>query len=86
MNTTDHIPKPMTLIREDYVKELIELTNNTQLPFFVIENVLKDLLNEIHMLSQKQLESDRMNYISRIENQDNNQSNENFDNNEEERK
>lgn len=56
------IIKPITLVREELIKNLIELINSQQLPMFVIESILKDLLDEVHNLNIKQTEEDKKKY------------------------
>ena len=56
------VTKPVTLIRDDFMNNLVELCNNSGLPFFIIESVLKDFIQEVHVASQKQLEADRVQY------------------------
>lgn len=62
MNESELSAKPLTLLREEFVENLINLCNNSGLPFFVAESVIKELLPDIHSASQKQLESDREKY------------------------
>ncbi len=54
--------KPITLIRDEFIKNIVELCNDSGLPFFVIEDVLKNLIQEIHTASMQQLESDKKQY------------------------
>ena len=54
--------KPLTLMKEDFVAQMVNLCNNSGLPFFVVEGVLKDLIQEVHLASQRQLESDTQKY------------------------
>jgi hypothetical protein len=56
------IPKPLTLVKEDFTDSLVDLCNNSGLPFFIIESILKDFVQEIHVASQKQLEADKIQY------------------------
>lgn len=56
------IPKPLTLVKEDFTNSLVDLCNNSGLPFFIIESTLKDFIQEVHVASQKQLETDRVQY------------------------
>lgn len=58
----NNVMKPMTLMREDFVQNLLNLCNNSGLPFFVIESVLKDFTKEIHTASLKQFEFDKQKY------------------------
>ena len=54
--------KPITVIRDDFIKNMVELCNNSGLPFFIIEDVLKSLMQEIHSASLQQLEEDKQRY------------------------
>lgn len=54
--------KPITLLREDFIMAMLDLCNNANLPYFVIEGVLLDILQEIRRASAKQLADDRSKY------------------------
>lgn len=58
----DIVEKPITLLREDFIAELLDLCNNSKLPYFVIENVLVDVIREVQHASKKQIASDREKY------------------------
>ena len=59
---TNGINKPTSLVKEEFTNELINLCNNSQLPLFVIEYILKDLIQEIHTLSKRQYEVEKQQY------------------------
>lgn len=70
MDTKNNL-KPLTLAKEDYINSLVKLTNQSQLPLLIIEYILKDFLNEIHVLNQQQAEIDRQTYEKELnENKD----------------
>lgn len=56
------LEKPITLIREDFIQNLVDLCNDSGLPFFMIEDIMKDLIQKIHLAAQQQLEEDRKKY------------------------
>lgn len=62
MNETSKIVKPLTLVKEEFSQSLVELCNNSGLPFFIIESTLKDFIQEVHTASVRQLEIDRKTY------------------------
>lgn len=62
MSDNKNIGKPITLVKEEFLTNLVDLCNNSGLPFFIIESVLKDFVQEVHVASQKQLEADRVQY------------------------
>ena len=56
------LEKPITLVREDFINNVVDLCNNSGLPFFMIEDIMKDLVQKIHFAAQQQLEEDRKKY------------------------
>ena len=61
-----NIVKPITLIRQEFVDTLVEEINNCQLPMFVIEPILQDLLDQVRTAAQKQYESDKAQYEAQL--------------------
>lgn len=64
----ENIKKPITIAKEDFSKNLIDLINNSHLPLFVIEYLLKDLIEEVRKASVKQLETDTLEYNNLLNN------------------
>lgn len=62
MEHNEQFTKPITLVREDFIQNLVDLCNNSGLPFFMIEDIMKDLIQKIHLAAQQQLEEDRKKY------------------------
>lgn len=58
--------KPMSVARRDFISEITDVINNSMLPPFVIEDVLKDVYNKICILSRQQLEEDEKRYAESI--------------------
>lgn len=56
------VSKPLSVARRDFMDSMIELVNESGLPPFVLESVVKDIYNEIRILSQRQLEADLKQY------------------------
>lgn len=61
-----NIVKPITLIRQEFVNTLVEEVNNCQLPMFVIEPILQDLLDQVRVAAQKQYETDKTQYEAQL--------------------
>ena len=61
-----NIVKPITLIRQEFVDTLVEEINNCQLPMFVIEPILQDLLDQVRTAAQKQYETDKTQYEAQL--------------------
>lgn len=56
--------KPISLIREELIENIVGLINESNLPLFVVEPILKDLYLEVKNGAQQQLENDRQQYQS----------------------
>lgn len=63
--------KPITIIYEDFKNALKDLINNSGLPPFILEPILRDTYNKVKMAEQQQLENDRKNYQEFIKNMQN---------------
>ena len=63
------IIKPITVVRNEFVSDIVNLCNNSGLPFFVIEDILKNLTQEVHVAAQKQLEEDAKRYQEQLKKQ-----------------
>lgn len=64
---SDQIMKPMSVARNEFISNLTSLINNSMLPPFVIEDVLKDTYNKILLVSKQQLEEDTKRYNESVE-------------------
>lgn len=64
----NEVMKPATLLKEDFTQSLIDLCNNSGLPFFIMEYILKDIYSEVRALAKKQYESDLIKYKQSIKN------------------
>ncbi len=62
--------KPITLIREDFIKSMARTINTSKLPAFVIEPILANLLDEVRAAAVKQYESDKAKYEQEIANEE----------------
>lgn len=68
MNENMNVVKPITLLREEFIENVATLCNSSGLPFFIIESVLRDFVQEVNIASRKQFETDRLKYNQEVEN------------------
>ena len=59
----------MSVARAEFINSLTDLINNSMLPPFVIEPILKDMYNDIHMVAQRQYEADVKRYNEELKKQ-----------------
>ena len=54
--------KPISLKIKDFKNNAVNLVNTSGLPLFVVEPILKDILDEVQMVSNQQYLQDKANY------------------------
>ena len=62
-----NLNKPVSVIRYEFIQQLTNLINGSNLPMFVIEPILKDMHLDVKSLARRQLEKDLDQYRSSIE-------------------
>lgn len=68
----EKIQKPITIIKQEFTEGLVKYINESSLPPFVIEYILKDIINEVHLASVQQLKLDTEKYQIQISEKQNN--------------
>lgn len=63
----EKVVKPATLVKEELTKELVDKINSSQLPMFIIEYIIRDILNEVRIAASKQLQEDSKKYEQQLE-------------------
>ena len=63
----EKIEKPITVARQELVDSLANCINNSNLPLFIVEPILKDVYLEVKSLTQKQYEAEKAEYDKRMQ-------------------
>lgn len=58
--------KPLSVARAEFMDGIVDMVNNANLPMFVVEYILKDVLEEVHSVARKQYEKDKEEYYSSV--------------------
>ena len=58
----ENLVKPMSVARQEFIEQLVNDINNCQLPMFVVEPILQDVINMVKTAAQKQYEADKAKY------------------------
>lgn len=58
--------KPVTLVRQEFIDTIYKNINNSNLPLFIIEPILKDVYMEVKSLSQQQYELEKAEYEQKL--------------------
>ena len=62
------IKKPIVVARKEFIDDLVKLMNESGLPAFVLEPILKDMLAETQMLMEQDYEFNLREYNEQIKN------------------
>lgn len=68
MNET--ITKPMSVMRQEFIGQIVAAINNCKLPLFVIEYILQDILDTVRSTAKQQCEMEQMQYEQLLKQQD----------------
>ena len=52
----------MSVVRQEFMEQIINDINNCKLPLFVVEYILQDILNTVKVTAKQQCEMERMQY------------------------
>ena len=58
--------KPLTVLREEFIDSLVKLVNESGLPMFAVESVLRELCAETKAAAARQYEMDKAKYDENI--------------------
>ena len=62
----NELTKPMSVARQEFIEKLIKDVNECQLPLFVIEYILQDMLDVVKTTAQKQYEAEKAQYEQQL--------------------
>lgn len=55
--------KPVSIVRDELVSEIVAAMDRSHLSYFVLEYVFKDLYNEIHNCAVRQAQAEKEEYL-----------------------
>lgn len=58
----EQITKPITVVRQEFIENIVNEINTCGLPLFVVEPILKDLLDEVSSAVKRQYETEKAQY------------------------
>lgn len=64
--------KPITMIIDETTRELANVCNNSQLPLYILEPIIKDLYLEVQELNKRNSRQERMIYEQSLVQEQNN--------------
>lgn len=67
----EQITKPITVVRQEFIEKMVNEINTCGLPLFVVEPILRDLLNEVSTAVKRQYEVEKAQYEQALASQNN---------------
>ena len=67
--------KPITMIIDETKREIADICNNSMLPLYILEPIIKDLYVEIQELNKRQMQQERIAYEQSLIKQNNDNDN-----------
>ena len=62
INVNNNIEKPILLLREEFLFSISNLINDSKLPLFAIEPILRDVLDSVNVELKKQYQYEKEYY------------------------
>lgn len=62
----NEVRKPILVAKEDFCSNITKIVNESGLPLYLIEYILKDFLNEVIKINQQCLKNDRLEYENKM--------------------
>ena len=62
----ENIMKPMSVARQEFIDHLVDDINNCELPMFIIEPILQDILASVKAAAKVQYEEEKKQYEQMI--------------------
>lgn len=71
----EQVTKPLSMVKQEFVEQIVSDINNCKLPLFVIEYILQDILNTVKSAVREQSEIEKVQYEQQLNKQINTSSN-----------
>jgi ribosomal protein S3AE len=65
----ENLTKPMSVIRQEFIEQIVNDINNCKLPLFVIEYILQDILDTVKTTAKQQCEIEKIQYEQQLSKQ-----------------
>ena len=71
----EQVTKPLSMVKQEFIEQIVSDINNCKLPLFVIEYILQDILNTVKSRVREQSEIEKAQYEQQLNKQINTSSN-----------
>ena len=65
----EQVTKPISVVRQEFIDQLVNDVNNCGLPLFVVEPILQDILYSVKAAAKQQYETEKAQYEQQLQEQ-----------------
>ncbi len=65
----EKVTKPISVVRQEFIDQLVNDVNNCGLPLFVVEPILQDILYSVKTAAKQQYETEKAQYEQQLQKQ-----------------
>ncbi len=65
----EKVTKPISVVRQEFIDQLVNDVNNCGLPLFVVEPILQDILYSVKAAVKQQYETEKAQYEQQLQKQ-----------------
>ena len=58
----ERVTKPLSMVKQEFIEQVVNDINNCALPLFVVEYILQDILNTVKSTVRQQAEMEKIQY------------------------
>ena len=58
----EKVTKPLSMVKQEFIEQVVNDINNCALPLFVVEYILQDILNTVKSTVRQQAEMEKAQY------------------------
>ena len=58
----EKVTKPLSMVKQEFIEQIVNDINNCALPLFVVEYILQDILNTVKSTVRQQAEMEKIQY------------------------
>ena len=62
----EKVTKPLSMVKQEFIEQVVNDINNCALPLFVVEYILQDILNTVKSTVRQQAEAEKAQYEQQL--------------------
>ena len=63
----EKVTKPLSMVKQEFIEQVVNDINNCALPLFVVEYILQDIINTVKSTVRQQAEMEKAQYEQQLQ-------------------